>query len=169
MADLGIQVGTSKSEYAFGEALLLTYTATNISQGALFVVTDKDRIYKIKESDRLLRVVISQIKPMIDFDYFAFQPPKLRKLRPGASISSKLSIGMPLQDSVLGPNGRVELVEMDFFGDIEVRLEVGYGTQRFRPTSVDLFREFLSWQKFSASRPIKIHIAARGPIQPVTQ
>lgn len=166
MADLELRLDSVKTQYAFGEVVWLTFVATNTSLKDLFVVTGEDRIYQIDESKRFLTVILGQTKPAIEFDYFEFRPPKLRRLAPGASLSSRLSLGMPIQQSVLSANGRADFVEVDLSGDVTVSLEIGYGTERFRAKTLDPFGEYLSWQKLAASNPITIHVASRGAIQP---
>jgi len=168
MSDLEVRIESGKPRYAFGEAVSLEYTLNNVSEQILFVVKDESRIYAIKESDQALRVVMGQIKPTIEMDYFEFRPPELYRLPPGAELSSTLSIGMPLQETMIGIDGQVSLIEIDLSGEFKVRLEVGYGSEGFRPASLDALGDFLAWQRLAVSSPVTLHVAARGPTAPVS-
>jgi hypothetical protein len=166
MADIDVLLKSRKARYAYGESLLLTYSVTNVSTADVYVVNDTEAVHVLRADEHHVRVVVGQVAPLIDLDYFAFQPPRVRRLAPGGRFSARLMVGMPPVDTEVTSDGRAVLADRDVEGSVEVVVEVGYGRGPFQALTLDPLGEFLAWQQLQASAPVGVEVAARGPIEP---
>lgn len=154
---ISIKLSSRKPAYAFGEQLQFRYSIENTGQQAIYAEhIEHPRL--IVTAAPLVDIMMARMAN--DLLYFEFRPPTLVHLAPGGYTAGQFTIGMPPEDTTIGPDGVAANEEIKLYGDLEIVLKVGYLDTPFQPATSDPLGEFLAVQNIESSPPIPIRVAA---------
>ena len=159
--DLNVRLRSDSASYEFGEPLRLRYEVENRAANDLYVVRGEPLAQANSSSE--LEVLVGEAPRPPELVHFSYEAPALSRLAPGARRRFRLSLALPLIESVLSPDGVVEQQEVGVAGDVEVILRVGFLQRPFRPTSAAPWAEFAAAQELSAPVSIRVQVAPAGP------
>jgi len=154
-----VQIAPVKIAHSYREPIGIRYSVRNELGEDIYLVEGLQ--YYILEEDNALNISLAEIKIPENIDIYGYVVPKLRKLRKKKEIRGAIKVSMPLKETILNPKNEPEESEKELLGSIKVNLTVGYGLEKFtlKPTSYNLAREFLKWQKLVKSNLVSITIS----------
>ena len=114
------------------------YTVRNGSQRQLLLVHEGPSI--VAGPRGTVRVRIAESPPPALLFYYAYSPPPLDQLQPGAAQTHRLVVSPPAR------------------GKLKFRLEQAYGDHAFAATTADPWTEFVKWQQIAESNAVEVTI-----------
>jgi len=119
-------LSSNKSIYAYGEAIQLQYRTENVSDVDVYLI--KDRVYRFKQGDSGILVMLGEIEQPNNFTCYEYQTPRFVRLMPKQVIGTRFQLGMPLTEPFVDKSGMYQEREIDLFGRIEIVLRIGFRT-----------------------------------------
>ncbi len=131
-------LSSNKSIYAYGEAIQLRYRTENVSDIDVYLI--KDRVYRFKQDDSSILVLLGEIEPPNNFTCYQYQTPRFVRLMPKQAIGTRFQLGMPLTEPFVDESGMYQEREIDLFGRIEIVLRIGFRAGQPLPEAEELDR-----------------------------
>lgn len=156
MPDLRLQLGSAKQAYGYGESIKLIVEVVSKAATPLFVVVD--RLYVHVPTHTRLELLLAEQAPTSGLGYYGYQPPRLRRIAPGATASQTLTLGTPPKQTVIHRDGALDFVDQRLDGVVTVTLTLGYLITPFRARTNGALAEFVDAQKHSPRATTKITI-----------
>jgi len=120
-----------------------------------------ERVYPEPPHNGAMTILHGQAELSPEIFYYAFMPPRLRRLNPGRKTNFDFSIAMPLHEYGLDSNGHYYERELPTFGRIKLMVKLGFLYAPFQPKTGDPWGEFMGLQKLTSANTITVNV--EGP------
>lgn len=167
-----VEIQSNKQRYAYGETILLDVSVINTDANPVYIAYE--RVSADRTAQGNLLVTLGQSAPEDEYEYYEYDPPRIRRL--GASWflarwfgwnrwADRIQFGMPPLATVFDSGGNADWSEIDVNGQIEVKLQIGYGDTPFRvdETTPARLKRYLDWQQDAKSNAIQVFVEPPSP------